>query len=572
MAMVEWTRLSGDQVEELVAILLCRKHPEAVRVRPSTGDGGIDLLVPTAAGGSEVYQVKRFSSNLTASQKSQIRESLRRLERHSIDHTVTVSAWHLTLPLDPTKENLHWLSETTKCLPYPCDWRGLSFIDGLAAEFPDVVDYYIRDGRQRLEAVVGQLTSAMGMNPKDGDGLLSPSQLRDYLQSLSPVLDTDPHFRYEVSLGPERSEIPPEPELILTTMQRVGDGTGNAVTVRVFPRFAAALDFRPIPIDVAIRVEPGSQLQDDLASFIKYGTSVLAPVGTVDVRMELPGGLGGNASNAGLRIEPSSRPEPSQVLRMAAVDPGDCLIESVLIDMQPATFGIDGTGAARSGAERCGNFRVQLLSDRASKTMNLTISDIDVAGNAPHDVVPALRFLNALRPPNRIAIVAQRGPIGSSMALPDDFALPDGDLLQLLAGAAASLATLQEHTTEQLAMPSSVSALDAANWSAAEQLLLGEVVELKTTEFRACLHPGVSPPSGQSAIAFYSEFAVTVGATEVPIGTLLAHCLVADVDPTSVKPHHDHIDCKFRPADDARVTARLVRSAGPRYLADSPMA
>jgi len=37
--------MPGD-IEQVVAILLCRENPAAVRVRPSRGDGGIDILVP----------------------------------------------------------------------------------------------------------------------------------------------------------------------------------------------------------------------------------------------------------------------------------------------------------------------------------------------------------------------------------------------------------------------------------------------------------------------------------------------------------------------------------------------
>ena len=80
MSAVEWTRLSGEQVEELVAVLLCRKFPAATLVRPSKGDGGLDVLVPLSGGGDEVYQVKKFASNLSAAQKTQIEKSLGRLE------------------------------------------------------------------------------------------------------------------------------------------------------------------------------------------------------------------------------------------------------------------------------------------------------------------------------------------------------------------------------------------------------------------------------------------------------------------------------------------------------------
>lgn len=43
---MEWTRLPGEEVEAVMAIMLCTKHPTAHRVRPSQGDGGVDVFVP----------------------------------------------------------------------------------------------------------------------------------------------------------------------------------------------------------------------------------------------------------------------------------------------------------------------------------------------------------------------------------------------------------------------------------------------------------------------------------------------------------------------------------------------
>ena len=120
----------------------------------------------------------------------------------------------------------------------------------------------------------------------------------------------------------------------------------------MFPRFAAALDFLPIRIEVVIRAELGSELRHELESFMKYGTSVSSPIGTVEIKMDLPGGLGGDASNAGLHVMAPQPSVPSHVLRLVAVDPSGDVVASVLIDMQPATFGIDGTGTRTTGTER----------------------------------------------------------------------------------------------------------------------------------------------------------------------------------------------------------------------------
>jgi hypothetical protein len=41
---VEWRRYEGDDVEAVVAMMLNREHPNSVRITPSQGDGGVDIL------------------------------------------------------------------------------------------------------------------------------------------------------------------------------------------------------------------------------------------------------------------------------------------------------------------------------------------------------------------------------------------------------------------------------------------------------------------------------------------------------------------------------------------------
>lgn len=80
----------------IAAILVCWKYPAAVRIRPSTGDGGTDLLVPAVGGDSNVYQVKTLASNLSASSKFQIEDSLRQLDQHRVAQSLAVSDLILT--------------------------------------------------------------------------------------------------------------------------------------------------------------------------------------------------------------------------------------------------------------------------------------------------------------------------------------------------------------------------------------------------------------------------------------------------------------------------------------------
>lgn len=51
MARVEWTRLEGNDVEALVAMFVNREHVDSVRITPSKGDGGVDILDRAAGPG-----------------------------------------------------------------------------------------------------------------------------------------------------------------------------------------------------------------------------------------------------------------------------------------------------------------------------------------------------------------------------------------------------------------------------------------------------------------------------------------------------------------------------------------
>ena len=114
MAPVSWTTTSPDLIEQIVAVLLSRRHPEAVRVRASQGDGGLDVLVPsTTPGYVDNYQVKRFTTSLGDSQKAQIRSSLKAARDTHNDpaNPFLIQTWLLTLPLDPSGPEIAWLAK-----------------------------------------------------------------------------------------------------------------------------------------------------------------------------------------------------------------------------------------------------------------------------------------------------------------------------------------------------------------------------------------------------------------------------------------------------------------------------
>lgn len=62
---IAWGSYPGEDIERLVATYICTKHPDANHIRPSIRDRGIDLFRTLDDGTVSIYQIKRFSSNLT---------------------------------------------------------------------------------------------------------------------------------------------------------------------------------------------------------------------------------------------------------------------------------------------------------------------------------------------------------------------------------------------------------------------------------------------------------------------------------------------------------------------------
>lgn len=107
---IPWTRYSGEDVESVLATFISLEERDAIKIRPSRGDGGIDLIVYLDAETVEIYQIKKFAENLKNSQKAQIENSWQELSATTADLHVKTNSWHLVMPLDPTNENLRWAS------------------------------------------------------------------------------------------------------------------------------------------------------------------------------------------------------------------------------------------------------------------------------------------------------------------------------------------------------------------------------------------------------------------------------------------------------------------------------
>lgn len=484
MARVEWTRLSGDETETVVGMLICSKYPNAVRVRPSQGDGGVDIFVPGAAGfGKEraVYQVKSYNKNLTSTQKRAIKRSYDEVVKTSEEEGWVITEWHLVMPLDLTDVNLGWLDAFTADANFPCETHGLLFCDTQAANFPKVIDYYLHDGKDRLQAAMNNLTAiASGRRDRlDGDPLAVGDVAVD-LASIHKALNAyDPFYRYDYTVSDTPPPVEPAPGKDGLVAVYAIEHESVWITVEIFALSRAAIAERPISGEFTVAIPTGDEeLRAQFERFIDYGSPVTLPAGTVSGSLDFPGGLGGDLSGASLQMLSASDlgndDEPAELSFAVVAPDSDTVIASTTIRRTDLSVG--QTGVRSVFTEKAGLFTLEMLVSGGELTqgqMNLQVQ-YDLAGSRPSDVVDGLKVLAAWRTPNRIAFGLTYGPPDYGVLTTDP--MKRDTEAGRWAPIAEALTALQDHVAVRLKMPHEMTKEQAIGILEAAELMSGEPV------------------------------------------------------------------------------------------------
>lgn len=488
MSSVPWVTTAPELVEKIVAVMLSRENERAHRIRASKGDGGLDIVVPTGPklpGPVTDYQVKYFATNLSGNQKAQIEHSLLSARDTHLDPAsgFTIDLWLLTLPLDQTREQSEWLASlaTTHEIPFPVEWRGLNFLDGLAAKYGDVVDYYLSDGRVRLESSIKDLRGLVGLpDGSDPGHLLLPADVYEPLSNLFLALNRDdPHYRYEYEL----TAMPPppvfRPGLVASASRTEG---GVCITVHIIARYELATVDVPVPI--SIQIDPSTMdetTKEALDNFLKYGSPVELSNGVVSHgEIGLPAGLGWAGPIAGVRIGAATSPTmPGGNVRWCILPPGQGLaapIAEVLIHGDPPTSGPAG-GTRVTGQDGSGLVRAQILIDGAPPNVTTIFSftpadPTEFVGLPVQQVLPVLRFAAAWHEPNRLMFAPEHGPLLVDTEQP--ISTPP-ELRQWVLRYSEGLALISERTGTPIGMPdlTNVNADDYNTVRAIAELLQG---------------------------------------------------------------------------------------------------
>jgi hypothetical protein len=571
MTRVSWATLQPGETEHVLAVMLCQGR-NAVRVRPSLGDGGIDVIEVTPSGWV-VDQIKYFATNLTDGQKAQIEKSYQRLRMYAAAKGATVAAWHLWLPLDPTNENRIWFDGFTRDAGYPCRWRGLAHVEGLAARYPEVIDYYLASGKERLQKIIAQLIGVMNLRrpatADAGGAVLRPGDVEPDLGNLHAALNAhDPHYRYDFAVDGERPPVPPpEPFLVAAVLRRHGEAW---VTFKVYARMRVeeAAKERRAPFNVQVQAPAGTDAAQALEDFSTFGlpVSIHDQDGVViDGSVDLPGGLGTAFTGGILHLGPvwSDGAEPYD-LRMQILDADATELVTVRLKMEPVTIGLTGEGVRAFGTEEHGVFTLELRINATTQQAEMTVRTLDVTGMRPAEALPGLRAADAFHAPNQVRFAAPYGPADHpGQPLPE---APDLDLGHVVAVVEA-LAVIQDHTTRQVAIPDPAQlGRQARDLLRTAQLLRDGRLTVTWTQLTEPVPAGTIDPQADlgtpSPAVYVKPLVVTIGDQQVPLGYRRVSLASARLESISPGPDGQHLLLTLVPGDDDSAVIEFVAAPG----------
>jgi hypothetical protein len=576
VARVEWTRQSGEEVETVVGMLLCSKFPNAVRVRPSQGDGGIDIFIPGPAGwGKEraVWQIKRYCDNLAGTQKRAIKKSFSRVVETSEKEGWRITEWHLVMPLDLTNQNLGWLDTYTADTDFPRKTHGLLMCDTLAADYPNVIDYYLRDGKERLQAEMDHLTRILSvrMNRQENESLVPADVMTDLTSIYKALNACDPFYKYnfDVSDKPPPNEPSPDEEGLVAAYAMCQDSVW--ITIKIFARSLAAVQERPITWRLQLAVPADDdELRKQLEKFIDYGAPLSMPAGTVTGSLDLPAGLGGDLSGASLQvtkvIERAIDDEETELAIAMLAPDSDTVIASTTIKRTEFSR---GQGGVRSiWVDNANLFTVEMLAKKSAQgelTWNFS-TEYNLSGRRPADIVDSLKFLAAMHAPNQIGIGLAYGPKeftkgGAAPSIAHDNAAKRWSVV------ADALARIQDQVSMRLRMPAEMTKDEAIAVIEAAKLLSGETRSGPLTgPFTTMRGETQFEPELDITYEFIviKSLKITLGADDILVGkqALFFRGSFADItdDEFTIEPMSDGVSARYTgEAEAGRLFGRPVR-------------
>jgi hypothetical protein len=421
MTRVPWATLSGQDMEDLAALLLFSEYPDgAQHITPSQGDGGMDVRIWTPDGW-DVYQIKKFFKSLEAGQKAQVMDSFASFQAEVSSTGMNVKCWTLLMPWDPTREQRAWFDRETANDAFPTAWEGLTRLELLASHHPAAVDYFIGNGRERLSDLIMQ-AMRIGSSPLEvapgvsfaAAALAKVVEVEDLLQR------TDPYYRYTITIEPapdfSNGHMAPAQPPGFAYAKYHGLDTIRCVVIRAFYRTEGIAHLRPIRTHFHLTPEEGSPQAAAVREFWEYGTRLEDIPGTVTV-LDDPTGLADEGPGLISFIASVDTSLPDLEVRLLGED-GQVIHRIPLVNPVRSAGQVEG-GYSFAAQDAAGAFTMVVKSNLISGRYGFHFTLNDLTGKTPMQVLSPLRFIRDLLPGNATVLGVQgAGELGNRVVVP----------------------------------------------------------------------------------------------------------------------------------------------------------
>jgi hypothetical protein len=532
MTQVNWERYSGEQVEEFVAAMLLLRNPHGNLITPSQGDRGIDIQIKAETGGYDIYQVKKYATTLTASQKKAIERSWQTFLEQTAGR-IQVNSWNLALPCNPTPENQDWFEELTGRSGITARWYGRTQLDTWAADSPQLVDYFFGEGKKRSDDLLQQVLSILSISsPSSKD---EPTPALDVILSkandIINVLDNvDPFYRYECEFRYGNLEELSKKyfshdrcEQTAAFISFYQQKDSNITTVlRVTPKCAESYRFRPIAFNMNLRADPDTEAHSVLRDFIQYGIPPQNIQATIEDVQSPPGGpLPGKGTISLIDYSEQDKLPPLEVRLSPKENDG----ETIVVDVEHISHGIapTGKGSYLRLSDRSNVATITLLVTAANNLGGLRVECNAFDGKKPSEVLPGLRLIDGLRNGGILELVVRDGG-------PQVFKVrSDGAANHELRAAARkivayveSLMEIQKHTFLMVTVPAmdAVTEEDMNSTIEVARLLRGEKITRNWPQLELAVEDRENIPFNENelAILYHTKLIAQVGDQEIDTG------------------------------------------------------
>jgi hypothetical protein len=537
MTQVNWERRSGEQVEEFVAAMLLLRNPHGNLITPSQGDRGVDIQIKAKTGGYDIYQVKKYASALSPSQKKAIEHSWKTFLAQTADR-IQINSWNLALPYNPTPENLDWFEKLTGGSGITTQWCGRTQLDTLAAESPQLVDYYFGDGRQRSEQLLLDLFSIQD-NPaspsQDTDSPLLETLRNNLLTKATKITDmldeVDPFYRYECEIRRGTiEELSQEylsqsrqnkPESFVAFRQKKDNDI--TMVLHVIPRCAESYRLKPITFGMSVRAEPDTEVHAALQEFIQYGIppqNIQAEI--KDVQSPPGGPLPGKGIISFIDYSEQDRLPPLEV----KFSPNESDGEAFAVDVEDISHGVapSGEGSYLRFSVRSNVAIITLLTTTANELADLRVECNTFDGRKPSEVLPGLRLIAGLRNGGELELgVRDGGPQIFKARSSGSDNREMRSAAQKIVAYVESLMEIQKHTFLKVTVPvmEAVTKEDMDSTMEVARLLRGETVTRKWSQLELTVEDREHIPfdeNAQQAILYHTKLIAQVGDQEIDTG------------------------------------------------------